>query len=204
MIRRNSPVVPVRFNDDEVVRVARHFRVEAAACLVAIIRDETAPASARANAAEKILLYSDGRPGPAKQIAVADLASLTLDEKLELLLALVTQIENDAPGFWKDVGDPKKIGFVRGNRGPKWPAAAAPHNQRLRRRSGLKNEAAVMRVANADHANERAGEAEDGAQAIEAELPQRTLPIGFLTEEQVKANRRAFERSLLEPYAWRT
>jgi len=61
--------------------------------LVAIIRDETAPASARANAAEKILLYSDGRPGPSKQIAVADLVSLTLEQKQELLLALVMEIE---------------------------------------------------------------------------------------------------------------
>jgi hypothetical protein len=54
-------------SDETITKFAQRYRLEAAAALVQIIRDESASPNARAAAAEKILLYSDGRPGQANQ-----------------------------------------------------------------------------------------------------------------------------------------
>jgi len=76
-------------NDDTVTKFAQRYRLEAAAALVQIVRDERAPPQARAAAAEKILLYSDGRPGAAQPIRVADLELMSDEQRMQLLEALV-------------------------------------------------------------------------------------------------------------------
>src|SRR5215831_19846568 len=76
-------------SDDSVTKFAQRFRLEAAATLVAVCRDESAPASARAVAAKDILSYSDGKPGQAKPVTVADVAAMSDDQRQELLNALL-------------------------------------------------------------------------------------------------------------------
>jgi hypothetical protein len=76
--------------DDELAAFARRHRTEAAASLVATIRDPNATASSRTQAATKLLEYADGRPGQAKPLTVADLASMSDDERSQLFHALVT------------------------------------------------------------------------------------------------------------------
>jgi hypothetical protein len=76
--------------EDELIGFARRHRTEAAASLVAVIRDSTATASSRTQAATKLLEYADGRPGQAKAITVADLGSMTDEQRMELLQALLT------------------------------------------------------------------------------------------------------------------
>jgi hypothetical protein len=76
--------------DDAIASFAKRYRQEAAAALITVIRDDTAPASARTAAAERILAYSDGRPQAAKQITVADIGRMTEEQRQELLRALLT------------------------------------------------------------------------------------------------------------------
>jgi hypothetical protein len=76
--------------DDVLVRFARRYRETAAAALIDIIQDPNAPASSRAQAARDILSYSDGRPGQAKPITVADLGNMSDEQRRELLHVLVT------------------------------------------------------------------------------------------------------------------
>jgi hypothetical protein len=83
------------------VRFAEKFRLDAAAALVQICRDETAPAAARAQAARDILAYSVGRPQAAKQITVADVGRMTDQERGELLHVLLTHYETQMPGSFK-------------------------------------------------------------------------------------------------------
>jgi hypothetical protein len=73
-----------------VTRFAQKFRLEAAAALVQIIRDESASPNARANAAEKLINYSDGRPGAPRPIMVEDLKGMTDAARMSLLKALGT------------------------------------------------------------------------------------------------------------------
>jgi uncharacterized protein (UPF0147 family) len=114
-------------DDLTITKFAQHYRLEAAAVLVQIARDETAPANARAAAAEKILAYSDGRPGASKAITVADLDLMSDEQRNELLNALLTKYETEMPGQFKALMEeaylsalkrldaPKpKIGFRRG------------------------------------------------------------------------------------------
>jgi|SRR6516165_7696637 hypothetical protein len=83
--------------DDVLIQFARRYREEAAAALLTIIRDDNAPAHARASAAEKILGYSDGRPGQSQPIKVADLDKLSPDERNQLFRALLTYYQDDLP-----------------------------------------------------------------------------------------------------------
>jgi hypothetical protein len=53
---------PARTIDDEVTSIARRYKVEAVATLIAVCRNEDAPASARATAATTLLAYAEGRP----------------------------------------------------------------------------------------------------------------------------------------------
>jgi hypothetical protein len=76
--------------DDEVVTLARRYRKEALASLVTVLRDEHAPASARAAASAKLLEYSDGKPGMARQLTVADIGNMPDDLRQQLLEALLT------------------------------------------------------------------------------------------------------------------
>src|SRR5215831_19108296 len=76
-------------SDDSVTKFAQKHRMLAAAALVQIAGDESAAPNARAAAAEKILAYSDGRPGISRRITVSDVASLTADQREQLAEALV-------------------------------------------------------------------------------------------------------------------
>src|SRR6516162_5661252 len=96
MTRGPRPVI-----DDEVTSIARRYRREAAATLVTVCRDEDAPASARAQAATKLLEYADGRPVAAKQVTVTDVAAMTDEQRQELLHALLTHYETEMPGQFK-------------------------------------------------------------------------------------------------------
>jgi hypothetical protein len=143
------------------------------------------------------------------------------EQRQDLFSALVSFYEEDAPTFLKELMDasveealrrqasqPRRIGFVRGDRtpaaGPKWPDAAAPHNQGLRRRSSLKKEEAAASGASNAQAKERHAPPAAGEHNIEAELtPPTPLPIGFYTPEQVRALDRVATRSLHEGYAWK-
>src|SRR6266478_3759310 len=89
--------------DDSITRFARHYRLEAAAVLVQIAKDESAPPQARAAAAEKILAYSDGRPGAARSITVADLELMDDEQRQDLLHALLTRYELEMPGQFKQM-----------------------------------------------------------------------------------------------------
>ena len=83
--------------DDEVVSLARRFRKEALASLVTVLRDEHSPASAKTAAAQQILAYSDGKPGPSKPLTVADIGQMTPDLRSELLYALLTHFQVELP-----------------------------------------------------------------------------------------------------------
>jgi hypothetical protein len=84
-------------SDDDltITRFAQRFWLEAAAALVAIIRDESASPNARASAAEKILLYSDGRPGASRPTVVEDLQGMSDAARMTLLKALVSHYAPD-------------------------------------------------------------------------------------------------------------
>src|SRR5207302_9478835 len=103
MIRRRDPGPASHVTDDEITKLSRRFRLESIATLISVCRDERAPATARAQAATKLLEYSDGRPGQARQVTVADLAAMTAEQRHELFSALVTYYETDMPGFLKQV-----------------------------------------------------------------------------------------------------
>jgi hypothetical protein len=92
--------------NDSLISFARRFRQEAAAALIAVIRDDDASPSARVQAAEKILSYSDGRPGQSKPITVSDIGRLTDAERSELLHSLLLHYETTLPeGRLKDLFD---------------------------------------------------------------------------------------------------
>ena len=83
---------------DDLTQFAQTYRLDAAAVLVQIAKDESVPAAARASAAEKILAYSDGRPVTAKPMTVADIAAMSPDLRSELLYALLTHYDAVLPG----------------------------------------------------------------------------------------------------------
>jgi hypothetical protein len=86
-------------SEDSLTRFAQTYRLEAAAVLVQVAKDESAPAAARSSAAEKILAYSDGKPSQARQLTVADLQSMPDNLRMELLQALLSHFMPD--GFQK-------------------------------------------------------------------------------------------------------
>jgi hypothetical protein len=118
--------------DDEVVSLARRYRKEALASLVTVLRDERAPASARAAASAKLLEYSDGKPSQSRQLTVADLGSMPDDLRMQLLEALtnyyvpdgfkrmLAQACEDAVALAHALPKPPKNRFKRG------PLAGAP------------------------------------------------------------------------------
>jgi len=71
-----------RGRDDDATRIARTFRAEAVASLVAILRSERSPAAARASAATKLLEIGAEQVEP---IRVVDLAVLDDGERAELI-----------------------------------------------------------------------------------------------------------------------
>jgi hypothetical protein len=85
---------------DSLTRFAQRYRREAAAVLVQIAKDEDAPASARAGAAERILAYSDGRPGASRPITTEDIDTFDDDQCERLFRALLRRFELRTPGFW--------------------------------------------------------------------------------------------------------
>jgi len=87
--------------DDEVVSLARRYRKEALASLVTVLRDEHAPASARAAASAKLLEYSDGKPSQARQLTVADVSAMTPSLRQELLHALLVHYQTEMPAQFK-------------------------------------------------------------------------------------------------------
>ena len=118
--------------DDEVVSLARRYRKEALASLVTVLRDESAPASARAQASAKLLEYSDGKPGQARQITIADVSHMPDELRQQLLDALLGHyMPNGQRALLKAACDEAvaraglslRVGFVRG---PKAQAALNP------------------------------------------------------------------------------
>src|SRR4051794_3439851 len=105
MMRRRSPAPASHVTDDEVARLAKRYRIEAAGTLIAVCRNERAPASARAQAAAKLLEYSDGRPGQSRQVTVTDLAQMTDDQREELFHALLHRYQVEFPDFFVDLVD---------------------------------------------------------------------------------------------------
>jgi len=81
---RDAPIA-----DEEVRKLARRYRPESIATLIAVCRNERAPASARASAASKLSEYSDGKPGQAKQVTVTDVAAMSDEERQQLLDVLL-------------------------------------------------------------------------------------------------------------------
>jgi hypothetical protein len=121
--------------DDEVVSLARRYRKEAVASLVTVLRDESAPASARAQASAKLLEYSDGKPSQARQITVADLASMPDALREDLLNALLSHympsghqalLRQACEDAVKQAGLSLRVGFVRGPKAQAAPADLAP------------------------------------------------------------------------------
>jgi len=117
--------------DDEVVSLARRYRKEAVASLVTVLRDPNSPASSKASASATLLAYSDGKPGQARQLTVADLASMPDDLRMELLQAL---LHHYIPGGWQallkqacdDAVAQARLTFSKPNRFRRGPKAANP------------------------------------------------------------------------------
>lgn len=106
MTRRRKPdpgpsAIAPAAADEEISALARRYRRESIATLIAVSRNSRAPASARAAAAAKVLEYSDGRPAQARQVTVSDLTIMSPDQRQELLHALLIQYETEMPGVFK-------------------------------------------------------------------------------------------------------
>jgi hypothetical protein len=96
------PVQPDLTDVGDLQRMAAKYRKEAIAVLVATTRNERASATSRSNAARALLEYSDGRPAMAKQVTVADIASMTDVEQHALLDALLQNRQLRFPQWWHD------------------------------------------------------------------------------------------------------
>src|SRR5438067_2130308 len=103
---------------------SRH-RIEALALLAVAIRDERAPLTIRITAARELLQRSE----QTRPVSVADIASMTPEQRQDLFSALVSFYWEDAPGLLKEIMDasvaealqrqaskPRRIGSVRGDR----------------------------------------------------------------------------------------
>ena len=84
--------------EQTVTRFAQRHRLRAAACLIQVINDEDASASARVTASQSILAYSDGKPGVSKHVTVQDVMVMTTEERHSLWRALF-EVETDFPAF---------------------------------------------------------------------------------------------------------
>jgi hypothetical protein len=174
---------------DSITRFAQRHRLLAAAALVQIIRDEDASPQARAAAAEKILLYSDGRPGAAQPVTVADLDLMSPEERQSLWMALFTSYEEDMPGQVKELmtsayvealqrvasprpnrfqrGDdalPRKIGFARGAPPPAQPNNSRSHDSSLKEGEGSYRYSGHTPFAHSRHAQAVAADEIDAAE----------------------------------------
>ena len=138
---------PSRTIDDEVTSIARRYRRVSIATLISVCRNERAPAAARATAAAKLLEYSDGRPGAARPVTVADLDLMTPEDRQELWMALFTHYEAVMPGEIKElmtaayVEAMQRVASTRPNRfqrGDRSALIAQPESRRSVR-SSLKN-----------------------------------------------------------------
>ena len=78
---------------DSASAFASRFREIAAAVLVQIAMDETAPPYARIQAAKSILGYSDGTPERSRPLAVTDLRELSYNDRLRVLIELLNDRE---------------------------------------------------------------------------------------------------------------
>jgi hypothetical protein len=116
--------------DTTLTQFAQSYRMDAAAVLVQIAKDEEAPAHARAQAAKEILAYSDGRPGASKPITVADFDQMTPEQLHEMFHQLLRYLTQYYPGLvsqWFDayadvsqrLGLPKPNRFTRGTPQPR-------------------------------------------------------------------------------------
>jgi hypothetical protein len=125
---------------DEVATLARRYRRESIATLIAAIRDERARPTARITAAVKLLEYAAGKPGPARQVTIADVNAMTRDECVDLLHACCERLERVEPGLlWEIMGKtveragvPRSNRFTRGSAsaaGAPKPPGAPPHRQ---------------------------------------------------------------------------
>jgi hypothetical protein len=111
---------------DEVATLARRYRKESIATLIAAIRDERARPTARITAAVKLLEYASGKPGPARQVTIADVNAMTRDECVDLLHACCERLERVEPGLlWEIMGKtveragvPRSSRFTRGSASP--------------------------------------------------------------------------------------
>jgi hypothetical protein len=99
--RQFDPPPPPDVRGGDLAGLARRYRDECIATLISIQRDPRAPATARAQAASRLMEYSDGRPVSARAIGVNDLASMTPDQREELWHALMTHYETEMPGELK-------------------------------------------------------------------------------------------------------
>jgi hypothetical protein len=84
--------------DHTTIRINDRFRNDAIACLVQLVRDESAPAASRAQAATKLLEYSVGRPVSAKPITMADIEAMSEETRQQLLHALLVHYRTALPG----------------------------------------------------------------------------------------------------------
>lgn len=97
-MKKRRPDPPSHVSDQQIADIARRYRRESVATLIAVCRDERAPASARATAASKLLEYSDGRPGQSRPIGVSDLQVMTPQQRSDLWEALIHYHVDDMPG----------------------------------------------------------------------------------------------------------
>ena len=84
-------------DDTTITKFAQGYRLEAAAVLVQIAKDESAPAASRVASAERILAYSDGKPSQARSLTVADVGQMTPELRRELLHALLVHYQTELP-----------------------------------------------------------------------------------------------------------
>jgi hypothetical protein len=87
-----------------LLRAMRASALKQNGSLLLAMREPEAPGTpARVAAATKMLELSNGRPGQAKPITVADLPSMTQEQRKELLAALLFQYETEMPGQFKQL-----------------------------------------------------------------------------------------------------
>jgi hypothetical protein len=177
-----------------VAKISERFQQDAVAALVQI-RDEQASDNARAQAASKLLEYGIGRPPQAKPITVADLSSMTEQQRVELLSALLQHFETEMPGSFKAlmveaykeaIATPPRPRFRRGTP-PALPAPASARAEAPPGAHGAQNAPlAVMPAAvpSAPHgapaAAAPAGQADEAPEAPPAQPADRPIPINPL------------------------
>jgi hypothetical protein len=121
--------------DDEIVSLARFYRRESLATLVAVSRDQSAPASARAQAASRLLEYSDGRPSQARQITVADIGQMSASLREELLSALLLHYQVELPDQFRSMIVDQAMALHQAHQAALAQQAALPKPNRFKRQA---------------------------------------------------------------------